>query len=80
MKTRVGYNLDKDGCCRCLKAGGYMKAGLGNCLYHPNDGFGVTCVMEFEMTDDKKSPTAEAKDLAAWFPGNGLTESGDQPE
>ena len=27
-----------------------------------------------------QSPTAEAKDLAAWFPGNGLTESGDQPE
>ena len=52
MKTRVGYNLDKDGCCRCLKAGGYMKAGLGNCLYHPNDGFGVTCVMEFEMIDE----------------------------
>ncbi len=27
-----------------------------------------------------QSPTAEAKGLAAWFPGNGLTESGEQPE
>lgn len=53
MDGQIGFNLDKDGASRCIKAGGYMKAGLGNCLYHPHDGFGVTCVLEYEEEEGK---------------------------
>lgn len=48
----VGFNLDKDGCSRCIKAG-YYKFGLGNFLYHPNDGFTAPCVIEFEIDDEE---------------------------
>lgn len=47
MDGQIGFNLDRDGASRCIKACIY-KSGLSNCLYHPNDGFGVTCVLEYE--------------------------------
>lgn len=48
---RVGYNLDKSGASRCIKAG-YFKFGLGNFLYHPNDGYTAPCVIEFELEEN----------------------------
>lgn len=47
---QLGYNIDKDNCSRCIKAG-YYKMGLGNCLYHPDDGFTAPCVIEFELEE-----------------------------
>lgn len=61
MDGQIGFNLDRDGASRCIKAGGYMKAGLGNCLYHPNDGFGVTCVLEYEDYDEEKEAKRKRK-------------------
>lgn len=48
MRQQLAYNIDKDNCCRCIKAG-YYKMGLGNCLNHPDDGFTAPCVLEFEI-------------------------------
>lgn len=59
-KHNVGFNLDKDGCSRCIKAG-YYKFGLGNFLYHPNDGFTAPCVIEFEI-DEEIENGKECKD------------------
>ena len=48
---QLGYNISKDGTSRCIKAG-YFKMGLGNMLYHPNDGYTAPCVLEFTIKDD----------------------------
>lgn len=55
VKHNAGFNLDKHGCSRCIKAG-YYKFGVGNFLYHPNDGFTAPCVIEYEIedTDDEE--------------------------
>ena len=52
MKNQLGYNLDKNKCARCIRAG-YYKMGVGNFLYHPNDGFNAPCVMIFEIDEEE---------------------------
>jgi hypothetical protein len=45
------YNTDSDYCVKCLRAG-YFKFGLANFLYHPDDGFAGTGVLEFDLEED----------------------------
>lgn len=44
------YNGDSEHCSKCIKAG-YFKMGVGNLLYHPNDGFTAPCVLEYELEE-----------------------------
>ena len=54
MKQQLGYNIGKDNCSRCIKAG-YFKMGTGNFLFHPNDGFTAPCVVSFDLKDEKQT-------------------------
>jgi len=60
MKTKLGYNIGKNGVSRCIKAG-YYKMGLGNCLYHPNDGFTAPCVIEFDLEKENDKDDRRGK-------------------
>ena len=51
MKRQIGLNLGIDGSARCIKAN-YGKMGLANFLNHGKDGFGATCVLEYETEKD----------------------------
>lgn len=51
MKRQIGLNLSIDGSARCIKAN-YGKMGLANFLNHGKDGFGATCVLEYETEED----------------------------
>lgn len=62
MKYQLGYNVDKDNCCRCIKAG-YYKMGVGNCLNHPDDGFTAPCVLEFELETDEDIKEKDVLDI-----------------
>ena len=50
-KGQIGFNLDKGGMFRTIRAVDY-KSGLANYLYHPNDGFIRSCVLEYEITEE----------------------------
>ena len=54
MDGQIGLNLDRDGSSRCIKAC-YTKTGLANFIYHPNDGFGATCVLEYDYDEEKEA-------------------------
>jgi hypothetical protein len=49
-RKQIGINLGKGGVARCIKAN-YGKMGLANFLNHGKDGFGATCVLEYETED-----------------------------
>lgn len=51
MKQQIGLNLGTDGSARCIKAN-YGKMGLANFLNHGKDGFGATCILEYETEED----------------------------
>ena len=50
-KGQIGFNLDKGGMFRTIRAVDY-KSGLANYLYHPNDGFIRSCVLEYEIEEE----------------------------
>ena len=49
-KGQIGFNLDRGGMFRTIRAVDY-KSGLANYLYHPNDGFIRSCVLEYEIEE-----------------------------
>ena len=60
MKTKLGYNIGKNGISRCIKAN-YYKMGLGNFLYHLNDGFIAPCVIEFDLEKENDKDDRRGK-------------------
>ena len=53
------YNTDSDYCVKCLRAN-YFKSGLANFLYHPDDGFAGTGVLEFDLEEDEDESTGNS--------------------
>ena len=58
---QLAYNTDSEFDSKCIKAG-YYKFGLGNCLYHPVDGFVCPCVIEFELEEIENGTDRENTD------------------
>lgn len=63
IKMSLGYNTDSTNCSKCIKAG-YYKMGLGNCLYHPDDGFVAPCVIEFELEEISDDETRQDREYS----------------
>ena len=61
IRGQIGFNLDKTGTFRTIRAVDY-KSGLANYLYHPNDGFIRSCVLEYEMTEEDSDGSSESAD------------------
>jgi hypothetical protein len=60
MKKIIPLNPDKDGNARTIKAD-YYKMGVANFLFHPNDGFTATCVIEYEEESDRCSNNGDER-------------------
>ena len=61
ISGQIGFNLDKTGTFRTIRAVDY-KSGLANYLYHPDDGFIRSCVLEYEMTEENGDGSSESAD------------------
>lgn len=68
-KKVIGHNTDTDGNSRCIKAD-YYKMGVANFLYHPNDGFTATCVIEYEVEDEQDSGRVNEHELNGFMGGH----------